>query len=76
MNKQPLSNNQSMEMLRPQVGQTVWAQVGSVIDGISSAPIKNGHVVYNDQEILYVGPEHTLPPAALYLLLALTNIKM
>ncbi len=32
-----------------------WLQVGSLIDGESETPIKNGHIVFNAESIIYVG---------------------
>ena len=52
--------------LTPQTGQTVWAQVGNVIDGVSTAPKQDAHIVYNDHEILYIGDANVLPPATLF----------
>lgn len=34
-----------------------WLQVGSLIDGESDTPIKNGHIVFTAESILYVGAE-------------------
>jgi imidazolonepropionase-like amidohydrolase len=55
-----------MAKLCPPAGQTVWVQVGNVIDGVLSVPLKDGHIVYNDREILYVGNGEALPPTSLF----------
>jgi len=41
----------------------VWLCVGTLLDGVSSAPLRDGHVVYDAGAILHAGAE--LPPATL-----------
>jgi imidazolonepropionase-like amidohydrolase len=40
--------------------RTVWLHVGTLIDGIGKTPLRNAHIVYDANAILFVG-EH-LPP--------------
>jgi imidazolonepropionase-like amidohydrolase len=40
--------------------QNIWLKVGTLLDGLSSKPLTNAHVVYNSNSILYVGT--TSPP--------------
>lgn len=42
--------------------RTVWLQIGTLLDGVSSKPLHNAHVVYNVDEILFVGKENSSPP--------------
>ena len=42
-------------------GRRIWLRVGTLIDGASSSPLRNAHIVYNKGEILFVGPN---PPSA------------
>jgi len=39
--------------------KSVWLQVGTLIDGVSSSPLHNAHIVYNAESILYVGNNKT-----------------
>lgn len=40
----------------------VWLRVHTLIDGVSTAPVSDGHLVYDAEKIRYVG--HAMPPAA------------
>ena len=42
--------------------KTVWLQVGTLLDGLSEHPIRNAHLVYNADAILFVGKEDAPPP--------------
>jgi imidazolonepropionase-like amidohydrolase len=33
----------------------VWLRVGTLLDGVSTSPLKNAHVVYDDKQILFAG---------------------
>lgn len=46
-----------------QTDQNIWLQVGTLIDGISSRPLHNAHIVYNAKFIQYAGENP--PPASL-----------
>ncbi len=35
----------------------VWLRVGTLLDGVSSAPLHDAHVVYDKSQILFVGPD-------------------
>jgi imidazolonepropionase-like amidohydrolase len=37
--------------------QAIWLRVGTLLDGVSTAPLRNAHVVYNDSGILFAGAE-------------------
>jgi imidazolonepropionase-like amidohydrolase len=41
----------------------VWLRVGTLLDGVSSTPLRNAHVVYDRRSVLFAGEE--LPPADL-----------
>jgi len=41
--------------------KNVWLEVGTLLDGTSSKPLQNAHIVYNSNSILYVG---TTPPSS------------
>lgn len=43
----------------------VWLQVGTLLDGTSSSPLYDAHVVYDAEAIRYVGPPDRPPPAEL-----------
>jgi imidazolonepropionase-like amidohydrolase len=51
-------------LLRSTDGRRVWLRVGTLIDGTSSKPLRNAHVVYNKNEILFAGEN---PPSANWL---------
>ncbi len=52
----------SLKQLSPD--QTIWIQVGQLIDG-KSAPLKNAHLVYDQYKILFVGANDQTPPVDL-----------
>jgi imidazolonepropionase-like amidohydrolase len=35
----------------------VWLRVGTLLDGVSTTPLANAHVVYDDKEILFAGAD-------------------
>ncbi|HTW60620.1 MAG TPA: amidohydrolase family protein [Terracidiphilus sp.] len=35
----------------------VWLRVGMLLDGVSTTPLKNAHIVYDDRRILFAGTE-------------------
>lgn len=41
----------------------VWLRVGTLLDGVSAAPLRNGNIVYNRKSILFAGED--LPPREL-----------
>jgi imidazolonepropionase-like amidohydrolase len=41
----------------------IWLRVGTLLDGVSTRPLRNAHVVYDREQILYAGEDS--PPAAL-----------
>ena len=41
----------------------VWLRVGTLLDGMSTSPQREAHVVYNGTAILFVGSDGRLPPA-------------
>lgn len=41
-------------------GRRVWLRVGTLLDGVSAAPLRNAHVVYDAKSILFAGAE--FPP--------------
>lgn len=46
-------------------GHSVWLNVGSLLDGTSSAPAKDAHVVYDARGIRFVGRNGSTPPREL-----------
>jgi imidazolonepropionase-like amidohydrolase len=44
-------------------GRSVWLRVGTLLDGVSTQPLRNAHVVYDKNKILFVGENS--PPANL-----------
>lgn len=46
----------------PATAAPVWLCVGTLLDGISSQPLRRAHLVYDATGILHVGPE-TRPPS-------------
>lgn len=48
---------------RPAPGRPVWLQVGVLLDG-ASGPVRDAHVVYDAEQILYAGAEDRPPPEA------------
>jgi imidazolonepropionase-like amidohydrolase len=43
----------------------VWLHVGTLLDGMSTAPRRDAHVVYNDAKIIFVGDAGRTPPREL-----------
>ncbi len=41
----------------------VWLRIGTILDGLSTRPLSNGHIVYGKEQIVYVGQDS--PPANL-----------
>jgi imidazolonepropionase-like amidohydrolase len=44
-------------------GRKIWLRVGTLLDGVSTRPLRNAHVVYDKNAILFVA--ENLPPANL-----------
>ena len=42
--------------------QPVWLRVGTLLDGTSTAPAKDTHVVYDREVIRFVGRDGQTPP--------------
>ena len=40
----------------------VWLRVGTLLDGVSTQPMRNAHLVFDDDGILHIGDEATPPP--------------
>jgi len=36
-------------------GRRIWLRVGTLLDGVSTQPLRNAHVVYDTSQILYAG---------------------
>ena len=43
----------------------VWLRVGTLLDGTSTTPLRDAHLVYTGTEILFVGADNRTPPAEL-----------
>jgi len=43
----------------------VWLQLGQLIDGVSDAPLRNAHLVFDARQIRFVGSAEDRPPAEL-----------
>ncbi|HEY1765183.1 MAG TPA: amidohydrolase family protein, partial [Opitutaceae bacterium] len=46
-------------------GRNVWLRVGTLLDGTSTAPLKDAHVVYNEAGFVHVGGGGRTPPREL-----------
>jgi imidazolonepropionase-like amidohydrolase len=46
-------------------GRPIWLQVGTLLDGSSTAPLRNAHLVYDASTIRYVGGTNSPPPTDL-----------
>jgi hypothetical protein len=33
----------------------IWLRLGTLLDGLSTTPLRNAHIVYDQNKILYVG---------------------
>ncbi|HEU5078659.1 MAG TPA: amidohydrolase family protein [Opitutaceae bacterium] len=51
-------------MLIPRAADSrpIWLHVGTLLDGTSTQPARDVHLVYNSREILFVGRDGQLPP--------------
>src|SRR5271163_406231 len=50
-----------IDLLTPKTDdRRVWLRVGMLLDGVSTAPLRNAHIVYDRKSILFVGED--LPP--------------
>ena len=53
-----------INLISPAAGERrVWLRVGTLLDGVSTAPLRNANVVYDTKSILFAGED--LPPADL-----------
>ena len=53
------------QLLRPRSdGATVWLRVGTLLDGVSTKPLRQADLVYDARSIRYVGPGSSSPPPA------------
>lgn len=43
----------------------IWLRVGTLLDGVSTQPRRDAHVVYDRKQIRFVGDEQSLPPPKL-----------
>ena len=55
----------NIDLLKNNDGIATWVQVGSLFDGTSKKILKNAHILFDKNEILYVGKEGDLPPQSL-----------
>lgn len=46
-------------------GRIIWLRVGALVDGFSTKPLKDAHIVYDAKSIRYVGNANDSPPADL-----------
>lgn len=46
-------------------GRRIWLRVGTLLDGFSTLPLQNAHVVYDSAAIRYVESAENTPPAKL-----------
>ena len=53
---------ESLKQLTPE--QPIWIQVGQLLDG-QSTPLKHAHLVYDQEQILFIGAQDQAPPAEL-----------
>ena len=43
-------------------GRRIWLLVGSLLDGVSTEPMRDAHLVYDEKGVLYVGTDS--PPVS------------
>ncbi|MEO5802973.1 MAG: amidohydrolase family protein [Verrucomicrobiota bacterium] len=43
----------------------IWLRVGTLLDGVSTQPLRDAHVVYDAKQILFVGDAKNSPPSEL-----------
>src|SRR5579863_9150670 len=43
----------------------IWLRVGTLLNGVTTTPLKNANIVYNREGILFVGGPESSPPANL-----------
>jgi imidazolonepropionase-like amidohydrolase len=49
---------ESLDRIPPATnGRRIWLRVGTLLDGVSTAPLPNAHLVYDKNQILFVGSE-------------------
>jgi len=66
MSTSPPSATASFTPLTTPAGRPVWLHVGTLLDGTSTAPLRDAHVVYDADAIRFVGTNgHTPPPELL-----------
>jgi imidazolonepropionase-like amidohydrolase len=53
------------DILRKIVGFPIWLRVGTLLDGTSSSPSRDAHVVYDANGVIFVGANGQTPPANL-----------
>jgi imidazolonepropionase-like amidohydrolase len=46
-----------LEIPRATRERPVWLRVGTLLDGVSTAPLRNAHVVYDERRILFAGAD-------------------
>lgn len=65
MTTAPQNNAELRKLLEPvSKDRPLWLQVGTLLDGMSDSPLRDGHIVYDAQAIRYVGPADQGPPAS------------
>jgi len=71
-----LEANTHLAFLKNIGNSIVWIQVGNLLNGTSKKPIKKANIVFDKNEILFVGTENELPPKALIIDNRLTKINL
>ncbi|MDB6027495.1 MAG: amidohydrolase [Verrucomicrobiales bacterium] len=56
---------QSLSIPAATSDRRVWLRVGTLLDGVSTQPLRDAHVVYDRKQILFVGDAKTPPPPEL-----------
>lgn len=57
--------NSNIDILKNSNNAVLWIQVGTLFDGTSKEVSNNAHIVFDNNEILFVGAEGELPPESL-----------
>jgi len=58
-----LQNSKRLSLPAATDGRKIWLRVGTLLDGVSTGPLRNAHVVYDKNAIIFAG--ESSPPANL-----------
>jgi len=58
----PLTGSTTIAIPLASADRPVWLHVGALLDGVSTRPLHDAHVVYTREKILFVGVDGQTPP--------------